>query len=40
MVQITTQSAKDGLNALEKKIEDNYEAPQQNKSDVPAWMMR
>jgi len=35
-----TQSAKDGLNALEKKIKDNYEAPQQYKSDVPAWMMR
>jgi len=35
-----TQSAKDGLNALEKKIEDNYEAPQKYKSDVPVWMMK
>jgi hypothetical protein len=35
-----TQSAKDGLNALEKKIEDNYEAPQEYRSDVPAWLLR
>jgi len=37
MLQAITQLAKDGLNALEKKIEENYEAPQEYRSDVPAW---
>jgi hypothetical protein len=35
-----TQSAKDGLNTLEKQIEDNYTPPQQYRSDVPAWLLR
>jgi hypothetical protein len=35
-----TQSAKDGLNALEKKIEDNYKAPQKYRAGVPIWMMK
>jgi hypothetical protein len=35
-----TQSAKDGLNTLEKQIEDNYTPPQRYRSDVPAWLLR
>ncbi len=35
-----TQAAKDGLNDVEKYIEEHYKAPQKYISDVPAWMMR
>jgi hypothetical protein len=35
-----TQLAKDKLNAIKKRIEDNYTPPQQYRSDVPAWLLR
>ncbi len=35
-----TQAAKDGLNDVEKYIEEHYKAPQKYISDVPAWMMK
>jgi len=35
-----TQSVKDGLNDVEKYIEENYKAAQPYKSGAPAWLLR